>query len=74
MAIENKLIKIDYNNFNQGSMPKIRKQPKRSIKKLRLPSLKNPFSTELSHIPDSIAQKISVLSDIAPTHLDELIS
>jgi hypothetical protein len=37
-------------------MPKIRKQPKRLGKKLRIQSLRNPFITEnLSYLPTTIA-------------------
>ena len=51
-------------------MPKIRKQPKRSTKKVRISSLKNPFKQLLSHIPADIAKNIRALDTIIPEHLD----
>lgn len=55
-------------------MPKIQKQPKRPIKKLSICSLKNPFISELSYIPQGIANNICHLQKIMPNHIDELIT
>ena len=42
-------------------MPKIRKQPRRSSKKVKIPSLKNPFLTNLPLLPLPIAENLRSL-------------
>jgi hypothetical protein len=55
-------------------MPKIRKQPKRLGKKLRIQSLRNPFITEnLSFLPTTIAFNLRNLERIVLRHIDEII-
>ena len=51
-------------------MPKIRKQPKRTSKKLNITTLKNPFLQELPFIPKQIAENIAKQEHIIPRHLD----
>lgn len=54
-------------------MPKIRKQPKRTTKKLKIPSLKNPFVHNLPVLPSLIAENLKYLEHIVPRHIDDII-
>jgi hypothetical protein len=55
-------------------MPKIRKQPKRLGKKLRVQSLRNPFFQEsLSFLPATMASNLKSLERIVLQHIDDLI-
>lgn len=51
-------------------MPKIRKQPRRSTKKLRIPSLKNPFREHCLLLPGAIDENLKKLERIVLRHLD----
>jgi hypothetical protein len=55
-------------------MPKIRKQPKRTTKKIRIPSIRNPFFSNPPLLPQSIAINLSNQEKIIPRHLDDFIS
>ena len=54
-------------------MPKIRKQPKRSTKKLRIPSFRNPFQKSQPYLPLPIANNLKSLDQIILRHIDDLI-
>lgn len=54
-------------------MPKIRKQPKRTTKKLRIPSIKNPFLQDQPYLPFPIATNLRGVDRIILRHLDDLI-
>lgn len=54
-------------------MPKIRKQPKRTTKKLRIPSIKNPFLQDQPYLPFNIATNLRAVDRIILRHLDDLI-
>jgi hypothetical protein len=52
-------------------MAKIRKQPKRESKKLRIKSLRNPFQDQiLMCLPPSITERIKDLDHIILRHID----
>lgn len=55
-------------------MPKIRKQPKRSSKKIRISTIRNPFYSNPPLLPQSIASSLSIKTTIIPRHLDDFIS
>lgn len=54
-------------------MPKIRKQPRRSTKKLRIPSLKNPFRDSAPLLPAPMVENLKTLDRIVLRHLDEIV-
>ena len=54
-------------------MPKIRKQPKRTTKKLRIPSIRNPFQNDLPYLPFPIASNLKNLDRLILRHLDDVI-
>lgn len=55
-------------------MSKIRKQPKRQSKKLRVQSLRNPFDDQnLLYLPTSVAERLKHLERIVLRHIDELV-
>ena len=55
-------------------MPKIRKQPKRSSKKIKIPSLRNPFLNKLPMLPPEIAENLKKMEFIVPRHIDDVIN
>ena len=55
-------------------MPKIRKQPKRSTKKVQIPSLKNPFLANPPVLPPIIAENLKQMDRLIPRHIDEIIN
>ena len=66
-----KFLNLVYNNFNfRLQMPQIRKQPKRASKKIRIPSLRNPFLKSLPFLPQHIAGNLRKLDRITIRHID----
>lgn len=54
-------------------MNKIRKQPKRSSKKVLLPSFRNPFKESQPYLPQTIADNLCKLDTLALRSIDEII-
>ena len=59
--------------LSKGQMGKIRKQPRRSTKKTRIPSLRNPFREQTPLLPQPIAENLKNLELIVLRHLDEIL-